>query len=153
AAYDGTPSFVASPQPSTSTLTIAAASSTTTPRNATAGFNTADETIALHATVTSGAPNGGEGTATFAALNGTKQLGSPATASGNGGAADASFTVPGGTAVGTYSIKAAYDDSATGDYVASFDYGTLTITKPTPTITWSNPPDIVYGTALSSTQL
>jgi putative nucleotidyltransferase with HDIG domain len=30
---------------------------------------------------------------------------------------------------------------------------TLTVNKPTPTITWASPADIVYGTALSSTQL
>jgi len=37
-------------------------------------------------------------------------------------------------------------DYATGD-------GTLTVTKATPVITWANPADIVYGTALSGTQL
>ena len=30
---------------------------------------------------------------------------------------------------------------------------TINVNKATPTITWSNPADITYGTALSSTQL
>ena len=30
---------------------------------------------------------------------------------------------------------------------------TINVTKATPVITWSNPADIIYGTALNSTQL
>jgi len=58
----------------------------------------------------------------------------------------ASFTnVPGGTAHWTFAGNGNYE-------VASGDVN-ITITKATPTITWNNPADIVYGTALSSTQL
>src|SRR5207302_1210716 len=58
----------------------------------------------------------------------------------------ASFTdVPGGTAHWTFSGNTNYAP-ASGD-------ATITITKATPTITWNNPADIVYGTALGSTQL
>jgi hypothetical protein len=39
------------------------------------------------------------------------------------------------------------------NYTASNATGTLVIAKATPSITWANPADIVYGTALSSTQL
>ena len=58
----------------------------------------------------------------------------------------ASFTnVPGGTAHWTFSGNGNYE-AASGDV-------NISITKATPTITWNNPADIVYGTALSSTQL
>jgi hypothetical protein len=58
----------------------------------------------------------------------------------------ASFTnVPGGTAHWTFAGNTNYE-------VASGDVN-ITITRATPTITWNNPADIVYGTALSSTQL
>jgi len=58
----------------------------------------------------------------------------------------ASFTnVPGGTAHWTFAGNTNYAP-ASGD-------ATITITKATPTITWNNPADIVYGTLLSSTQL
>ena len=53
--------------------------------------------------------------------------------------------------------------SAAGNYTvnltASNENGTnstfvnITVLKATPTITWSNPDDIVYGTALNETQL
>ena len=36
---------------------------------------------------------------------------------------------------------------------ASDDSTTLTVNKATPVITWANPAEITYGTALSSTQL
>jgi len=38
-------------------------------------------------------------------------------------------------------------------YASTSGSGTLIVSKATPTITWNNPGDIVYGTALSSTQL
>jgi hypothetical protein len=58
----------------------------------------------------------------------------------------ASFTnVPGGTAHWTFAGNTNYAP-ASGD-------ATITITKATPVITWNNPADIVYGTALGATQL
>jgi peptidoglycan/xylan/chitin deacetylase (PgdA/CDA1 family) len=72
-------------------------------------------------------------------------------------------TNPGGlTALITYNGSAAPPTNA-GSYavmavIASAGYtgsttGTLTIAKVTPAVTWNNPADITYGTALSSTQL
>jgi hypothetical protein len=58
----------------------------------------------------------------------------------------ASFTnVPGGTAHWTFAGNTNYAP-ASGD-------ATITITEATPVITWNNPADIVYGTALGATQL
>jgi Concanavalin A-like lectin/glucanases superfamily/MBG domain len=59
-----------------------------------------------------------------------------------------SATAP--TNAGSYSVVA----SLTNDnYTASNATGTLVISKATPSIFWSSPADITYGTALGSTQL
>ena len=48
----------------------------------------------------------------------------------------------------------AYAFAGSGDFVAAGDTSTtLTVTRATPTIAWADPADIVYGTALSGTQL
>ena len=57
------------------------------------------------------------------------------------------------TAAGTYTITAANGSLAASNYSFSFVNGTLKITQATPTITWANPANIVYGTPLSATQL
>ncbi len=61
---------------------------------------------------------------------------------------DGSTTAP--TNVGTYTVVATLTNS---NYTATPANGTLTITKATPVINWSNPADITYGTALDATQL
>ena len=53
---------------------------------------------------------------------------------------------------GTYAVVAHFPGSA--DYLASTSAPvTFTIAPATPTITWENPANIIYGTSLSSTQL
>jgi hypothetical protein len=59
-----------------------------------------------------------------------------------------SSTAP--TNAGSYPIVASLSNS---NYQASNATGTLIVNKITPTISWSNPPAITYGTALSGTQL
>jgi hypothetical protein len=60
------------------------------------------------------------------------------------------FTLP-GLAAGKHSLSATY--SAQGSFGASSGTGTLVVNLATPTITWSAPPAINFGSALSSTQL
>jgi hypothetical protein len=57
------------------------------------------------------------------------------------------------SAVGAYPITAAQGTLSATNYAFSFVNGTLTITQATPTISWSAPSAITYGTALSATQL
>ena len=57
------------------------------------------------------------------------------------------------TTANTYSIVAANGSLASTNYSFTFVNGLLTITKATPTVTWATPANIVYGTALSGTQL
>ena len=47
-------------------------------------------------------------------------------------------------------IRAYYLDKTTDDGMKSV---AINVLKATPTITWANPADIIYGTALSATQL
>jgi hypothetical protein len=54
------------------------------------------------------------------------------------------------TQAGTYLINVKATDSLSNQGNANY---TITIGKGSPAITWSNPADIVYGTALSATQL
>ncbi len=54
------------------------------------------------------------------------------------------------TNAGSYAVVASLTNAT---YSASNATGTLVIAKATPTVAWNNPADIVYGTALSSTQL
>jgi hypothetical protein len=57
-------------------------------------------------------------------------------------------------APGTYPIVVTAGSlSSTNNYSFTFFNGTLTITRATPTVTWATPSAIVYGTALSNTQL
>jgi hypothetical protein len=60
-------------------------------------------------------------------------------------------TAQGNSPAGNYPITVS---GATADnYALTFSPGTLVITKATPVVTWGNPADIGYGTALSTSQL
>jgi MBG domain len=72
----------------------------------------------------------------------------PANLSGVSITYDGSATAP--TNAGSYAVVASLNNS---NYQATNATGTLVIGKATPTINWSNPAPITYGTALSSTQL
>jgi hypothetical protein len=59
-----------------------------------------------------------------------------------------------GVAGSPYAIVAsAAVGSGLGNYTISYVNGALTVSPATPTLTWANPADIVYGTALGGTQL
>src|SRR5213078_1522629 len=50
-------------------------------------------------------------------------------------------------------LHAAFTPTDTGNYNTASKDVTINVLKATPTITWNNPADITYGTALSGTQL
>ena len=50
-------------------------------------------------------------------------------------------------------MSVTFTPTDTTDYATTTATATINILKATSTITWSNPPNIVYGTPLSSTQL
>ena len=54
---------------------------------------------------------------------------------------------------GKYPITAAAGTLSAANYTFAFQSGALAVTQATPVITWDNPSDITYGTALGATQL
>jgi hypothetical protein len=62
------------------------------------------------------------------------------------------YSLPGATTTGTYTILAVYN--AGGSFAPSSDSSqTVTVNPSTPTIFWTTPATITYGTALNATQL
>ncbi len=151
ASFGGSGFFLASSD-STHSLVVAPASTTTTAANASKTFSQSSQIVLLSATVSSSTAVN-EGTVTFTVKNGGLTVGVPVSSSTvSGGAASANFSLPGGTAAGMYTIQAVYNAGA--DFTGSSDAThTLTVGQATPTITWSNPADIVFGSALSTVQL
>jgi Bacterial Ig-like domain (group 3) len=125
AVYNGTADFLAFTD-NTHHLTVNAAASTTTAANATAVYNSAAQTVALSATISSAAGIVNEGAETFTILSGATVVGSPITVSVINGAAHASYTLPAGVSLGSYTIRAVYNGDA--NYLASTDAShTLTV--------------------------
>ncbi len=125
-------------------------SPTTTTLTPSPSLSVYGQTLTLNATVTaqSGRPTG---TVSFQDEATGQDLGS-ATLQQLNGSVCASITLS-SLAVGSHTIEALYTSDTTA-FLNSNSAGTpLTVQKATPTMTWSNPADITYGTALGATQL
>ena len=117
------------------------AATTTTPAAITTTASAADQTITLTATLTPATVN--EGAVTFTVqspatgnLTAVTQVGQPVVANVVNGAASASFTLPGGTAAGTYTVQASYADVPGGTaYATSSGTANLTVNAPPPAAT------------------
>ncbi len=74
---------------------------------------------------------------------------------GDGITASYSTTATSSSPVGSYPITASLNDpnSKLSNYAVTNNAGTLTVTKIMPTVTWTNPAAITYGTPLSTIQL
>ena len=119
------------------TVTVNSISTTTAASSATAIFSPSAQNVSLTAAVNSTGANVGMGSVTFSVFMGGTEIGSPINGTVNNGVAAASFSLPGGTAPGVYTIQATYN--ASGGFAASSDSNqTLTITAATPAITLSN---------------
>jgi hypothetical protein len=106
--------------------------STTVAANASITFNNIDATVTLSAVVSSTGPLTG-GTVTFTLFQGSTQIGSPVTGSVNtaDGSASVSYTVPGNTPSGSYTIQAAYTPESGSKFANSSDTThTLTVNPP-----------------------
>ncbi|HEV3436065.1 MAG TPA: Ig-like domain-containing protein [Gemmata sp.] len=115
----------------------------------TATFSPASQTVSLSAMVSGTSGQVGGGTVTFIVTG----AGNPVTSQPVvNGAASAVLTIPGGTAAGSYSIQAVY--TGTTAFSPSTDTSqTLTISKATSAILWSDPGPIASGTPLGASQL
>jgi hypothetical protein len=112
-------------------------------------FSPAEQTVTLSATVssTSGPVDGGS--VTFSITGAGNPVTSSPVTQGN---ATALFAVPGGTRVGSYPIVATYNGTpifSASDNSASV----LKIDRAAPVISWSNPADLHFGSALGPAQL
>jgi hypothetical protein len=93
-------------------LTVSAAATTTAAANVSAMFNSGSQPVILTATVSSAAGLVSGGTVTFAVFAGSTQIGSSVTSgSVAAGSVSATFTLPGGIALGNYTIDATYNAS------------------------------------------
>ena len=66
------------------------------------------------------------------------------------------YTPAAGTVLGAgnnQTLSVAFTPTDSTDYTTASATATINVLQATPTITWSNPANIVYGTALSGTQL
>jgi hypothetical protein len=105
AVYNASGSF--SESSGTASLTVRAASTRTTAANAIADCSASSQPVTLSATVTSAAGTVNAGTVTFT-VQGTPVTSGTVT----NGAASAVYTLPAGTAAGSYPVTAAYSGSA-----------------------------------------
>ena len=106
-------------------LTAQPDATTTTPADASATYSAADQTLTLSATVTGGGPVSG-GVVTFTVRLGATVIGAPVAAPVSAGAASASYTLPGGTPAGAYTIEAVFAPAA--GQLLSGSSGTATLT-------------------------
>jgi hypothetical protein len=128
AVYNGTTDFAGSSDTSHA-LTVSAANATTAAANASATYSAVAQTVSLSATVSSSAGTVNEGQETFQVYNGSTPVGNPVTQMVINGKVSVNYTLPGGTAVGTYIIQATYSGST--DYIGFIDSShTLTINAP-----------------------
>ena len=132
AAYSGGTDFGTSSD-SSHTLTVGAAATTTAAKSVTITYSSSAQAVTLSATVTSSAGTVGEGSETFTVLNGTAVIGAATTGNVAGGSVSVSYTIPAGTAVGAYTIKAVYNGTA--EYLTATDTShVLTINSATAAI-------------------
>ena len=110
-------------------VTVTAAPSTTTAANQSVPDSAADQPVTLSAVVINPNYPVNEGTVTFTVANGSTPIGNPVTSGTvTNGQASATYTLPGGTAPGIYTITATYHDAA-GVFADSSDTThTLTVT-------------------------
>jgi hypothetical protein len=138
---------------SSHTLTVSGVATTTTAATVTTSYSPSNQALTLTASVTSGAGTVNAGSVIFAVYNGGTQIGfSTSAANVSNGGASASYMLPGATAPGTYSIVASY--TGAGGFLSSIDSShSVVVNKASAVITWPTPAPIVFGGALSSSQL
>ena len=114
--------------PSSSFNVSSIGTTTAEARNLSVTYSSAAQTLGLSATVTAAnsALTVNEGSVTWTLLNGSTPVGSPVSGNVTSGSASANYTLPAGTAGGSYTIQAVYNSTA--EYATSSDSShTLTV--------------------------
>jgi hypothetical protein len=117
--YNGTNDYASSTDASR-VLTVLVEASSTTSSNASTTYAAASQSVNLSATVSGATDTVNEGSVTFTVMNGGTTVGNPVAAGVSNGGASASYSLPAGTAAGTYTVKAVYNDAA-GNFQTSSD--------------------------------
>jgi hypothetical protein len=123
---------------------------TFTPTDST-NYNTASGTVSITVvkatpTITWSTPS----SITYGTALGATQLNASSSVAGTFTYSPAAGTV---LTAGTQTLTASFTPTDTANYNAASGTVSLTVVKATPTITWSTPSSITYGTALGATQL
>ncbi len=141
-------------EPSTSFSVVTTASTVTAAASQTATFSASSQSVALSATVTSTAGTVNGGTVIFTVFNGATQIGASTSAANvTNGTASSSYTLPGGTNAGTYTIVATYSgtsgfaSSSDNTHVFSINPATALITVTPYSVTYDGNPHTATGTA------
>ena len=108
--YNGTATFAGSVDAS-HTLVINEAVTTTTTGSVSVASSASSQSVDLSAVFTSSGGTVNEGTATFTILQGATVIGTAVTVNVTNGAASTTYTLPAGTATGTYTILVVYSGS------------------------------------------
>jgi hypothetical protein len=133
------------PAAGTDTLSV-----TFTPTDTT-NYTTATKTVQI--TVTQAAPVitwANPATITYGTALSATQLSATASVPGTLVYTPAAGSIP---AAGTDTLSVTFTPTDTTNYTTATKTVQITVTQDAPVITWANPADITYGTALSSTQL
>jgi hypothetical protein len=147
AAYVDTGTIYEPSTDSSKTLVVSSEGTSVSASFAEATFNESSPPVTLMAAVQSASGPVNEGTVTFTVLNGTTVIGTPVTsATVVNGAASADFDVPGGTAAGTYTILAQYQDSSGSLLPSSNVNNPASLIISSAQTTTSVPPAIVAST-------
>lgn len=128
------------------TLTVSSSSAvdtTTTASAATATFNTAAQNVNLTATVTSNGTAVDTGSVLFTILQGSTPIGTATPATFSNGSWTASYSLPAGTAAGSYTIEADYFDNSGNFNLSSDTSHKLTVTAST--TTQASPATVAFG--------
>jgi uncharacterized repeat protein (TIGR01451 family) len=133
---------------SDSTVIQALGTSSVTASSATATYSRNDQNVTLTATVTTPGGPVNAGTVSFTVTG----IGTVVSGTVTGGSASAVLTIGGATPAGSYSINAVYS-GASGIAGSSDATKSLVISNAVPAITWANPADLTFGSALGSGQL
>ena len=117
----------------------------------TATYSNSSQNVTLTADVTSPSGVVSQGTETFTILSGSTIIGSPATVNVTNGVASTPYTLPAGTAIGSYTIQDVYNGSST--YNGSSDASQLLTVNAEVTSTTAANESVSYSSTSQSANL
>jgi hypothetical protein len=131
-------------------FSVLSAATTTAATSQKAIYSPGNQNLTLAATVSNTSETVNEGTVTFTVFSGATPIGTAVNGTVSNGAASASYTLPGGTGAGTYTIRASYSDTG-GVYAASSDSTqTIVVGQATATVSLSNLAQTYTGAPLAA---